>query len=236
MSHPEIRNAKRQNFTSNPSTNRPRSCMQSPGCAMGSYFAFLIASLICTAAPGPDNLAVLSLGLAHGRRAGMGFAVGCALGCLTHTVWATLGVAAIVAASELAFSILKYAGAAYLVYLGINALRSHGAKVDQANATTSSRFLVRGFIANAINPKVALFFLAFLPQFVNPNGRVGLQMALYGLSFAVITILVFVPLGYFSGQVGAWLRRRPGVALWLDRLTGVLFIGLAVRLALARRA
>ncbi len=202
---------------------------------MESYLAFVVASLICTAAPGPDNLAILSLGLTHGRRAGVGFAVGCALGCLTHTVWAALGVAALVAASDLAFAILKYAGAAYLLFLGVQALRGAPAVIGETKPVASSRFLVRGFIANAINPKVALFFLAFLPQFVSAGSNVSLQMLLLGLSFAVLTVIVFVPLGYFSGQVGAWLRRRPGVARWMDRMTGALFIGLALRLAIARR-
>lgn len=202
---------------------------------MELYLAFILASLVLIATPGPDNLGILSLGLAYGRRAGMGFAFGCALGCLTHTVWATLGVSALVAASDLAFGILKYAGAAYLVYLGINALRRRGEPVAENRPAASSRFLVRGFIANAINPKVALFFFAFLPQFVNPVGRVSLQMLVLGLSFALLTVAVFVPLGYFSGSVGAWLRARPGVARWMDRLTGTIFIGLAVRLALARR-
>ncbi len=120
---------------------------------MESFLTFIVASLICTAAPGPDNLAILSLGLTHGRRAGMGFALGCALGCLTHTVWAALGVAALVATSDIAFGILKYAGAAYLVYLGLNALRSRGAKIDATQPEASSRFLLRGFIANAINQR-----------------------------------------------------------------------------------
>jgi len=203
---------------------------------MESFFAFILASLVLIATPGPDNVAILSLGLTHGRRAGMGFALGCALGCLTHTIWATLGVAALVAASDLAFGILKYAGAAYLVYLGINALRRRGAELENSQPAASSRFLIRGFIANAINPKVALFFFAFLPQFVDSQGRVPLQMLVLGLAFAVLTVAVFVPLGYFSGHVGAWLRERPGVARWMDRLTGALFIGLAIRLALARRS
>ncbi len=203
---------------------------------MESYFAFILASLVLIATPGPDNVAILSLGLAHGRRAGMAFALGCALGCLTHTVWAALGVAALVAASDLAFGILKYAGAAYLLYLGLNALRSGGAPISENQPAASSRFLLRGFIANAINPKVALFFFAFLPQFVQPRGGVPGQMLVLGLTFAVLTVAVFVPLGYFSGRVGAWLRERPGVARWMDRLTGAIFVGLAIRLALARRS
>ena len=202
---------------------------------MDSHLAFIIGSLISIAAPGPDNLAIISLGLTHGRRAGIGFAIGCALGCLTHTVWATLGAAAIVATSEVAFSVLKFAGAAYLVYLGIGAWRSRGAEVGATQPEASSRFLMRGFIANAINPKVALFFVAFLPQFVNPQGPVGRQMVWLGLGFAALTLVIFVPLGFFSGTIGIWLRRRPGVSRWMGRLTGTLFIGLAIRLALARR-
>ena len=173
--------------------------------------------------------------MTHGRPAGLGFAIGCALGCLTHTIWAALGVAAIVATSDVAFGLLKFAGAAYLLYLGIRALRSRGATLDIAPTESSTRFLVRGFIANAVNPKVALFFFAFLPQFVDPQRPVGSQMMWLGLSFALLTLVVFLPLGYFSGTVGGWLRRRPGISRWMDRLTGALFIGLAIRLALARR-
>ncbi len=173
--------------------------------------------------------------MSHGRRAGIGFAIGCSLGCLTHTIWATLGVAAIVAASDVAFTALKFVGATYLVYLGVRALRSRGEEVGATEPEASSRFLLRGFIANAINPKVALFFLAFLPQFVNPQGPVGRQMVWLGLGFAALTLVIFVPLGFFSGAIGVWLRRRPGVSRWMGRLTGTLFIGLAIRLALARR-
>jgi len=203
---------------------------------MNTYLAFILASIVLTATPGPDNIAILSMGLAHGRRAGMGFALGCALGCLTHTIWASLGVSALVAASDVAFAILKYAGAAYLVYLGINALRSRAAALAHGKPATTSHFLLRGFIANAINPKVALFFFAFLPQFVNSSGRVGLQMLALGLTFAALTAAIFVPLGYFSGHVGTWLNARPAVASWMNRLTGALFIALAIRLALATRA
>ncbi|HNQ58437.1 MAG TPA: LysE family translocator, partial [Candidatus Desulfobacillus denitrificans] len=134
---------------------------------------FLAAAALITLAPGPDNLSVLSLGLSRGRRAGIGFGLGCALGCFIHTLLATLGVTALIAASDTAFTLLKLAGAAYLVWLGIGALRSPGATLaadaGAAPADDPMRpYLMRGFVANAINPKVALFFLAFLPQFVDP--------------------------------------------------------------------
>ncbi len=202
---------------------------------------FLLAAFLVTLAPGPDNLSVLSLALSRGRRAGIGFGLGCALGCFTHTVWATLGVTALIAASDTAFSALKFAGAGYLVWLGWQALSSPGAKFNVEAAGTPAPepmrpYLMRGFVANAINPKVALFFLAFLPQFIDPaRGHGAAQTALLGSLFAVQTVLVFGALGYYAGTVGGWLRGRPAVGRWLDRATGVLFIGLGIRLALAER-
>ncbi|MEZ5614569.1 MAG: LysE family translocator [Rhodocyclaceae bacterium] len=202
---------------------------------------FLLAAALITLAPGPDNLSVLSLGLSRGRRAGIGFGLGCALGCFIHTLLATLGVTALIAASETAFTALKLAGAAYLCWLGWKALQSPGATlgaeaevmhVDQAMRP----YLMRGFVANAINPKVALFFLAFLPQFIDPaRGNAAVQTALLGTLFAVQTVFIFGALGWYAGSVGGWLRSRPAVGRWLDRATGMLFIGLGIRLALAER-
>ncbi|CAG0956306.1 partial Homoserine/homoserine lactone efflux protein, partial [Rhodocyclaceae bacterium] len=202
---------------------------------------FLLAAALITFAPGPDNLSVLSLGLSRGRRAGIGFGLGCALGCFTHTIWATLGVTALIAASDTAFAALKFAGAAYLVWLGVQALKSPGAKFTaEAEGTPPQEamrpYVMRGFVANAINPKVALFFLAFLPQFVDPaRGAAAAQTALLGTLFALQTVLIFGVLGWYAGTVGGWLRGRPAVGRWLDRATGVLFIGLGIRLALAQR-
>ena len=184
---------------------------------------------------------MLSLGLSRGRRAGIGFGLGCALGCFTHTVWATLGVTALIAASDTAFAALKFAGAAYLVWLGAQALKSSGAKFTAEAAAAATQeamrpYVMRGFVANAINPKVALFFLAFLPQFVDPaRGNAAAQTALLGTLFAAQTVLIFGALGWYAGTVGGWLRGRPAVGRWLDRATGVLFIGLGIRLALAER-
>ncbi|MCL6435520.1 MAG: LysE family translocator [Leptolyngbyaceae cyanobacterium HOT.MB2.61] len=202
---------------------------------------FAIASIICTIAPGPDNLAVLSLGLSRGRSAGMGFALGCGLGCLTHTTWATLGVSALIATSELAFQILKYAGAAYLIYLGIVAFQSKGVRIPSFETNPDSKqhfwqFVGRGLIANAINPKVALFFLAFLPQFVQPGNRISLQIAILGILFCLIASVLFLLLGYFAGALGTWLRARARVGKWLDRLAGCLLISLGISLIFSQRS
>ena len=212
-----------------------------PDLSLAQIAGFLLAAALITFAPGPDNLSVLSLGLSRGRRAGIGFGLGCALGCFTHTIWATLGVTALIAASDTAFAALKFAGAAYLVWLGVQALKSPGAKFTaEAEGTPPQEamrpYVMRGFVANAINPKVALFFLAFLPQFVDPaRGAAAAQTALLGTLFALQTVLIFGALGWYAGTVGGWLRGRPAVGRWLDRATGVLFIGLGIRLALAQR-
>jgi threonine/homoserine/homoserine lactone efflux protein len=212
-----------------------------PDISLAQVAGFLLAAALITFAPGPDNLSVLSLGLSRGRRAGIGFGLGCALGCFTHTIWATIGVTALIAASDTAFAALKFAGAAYLVWLGVQALRSPGAKFTaEAEGTPPQEamrpYVMRGFVANAINPKVALFFLAFLPQFVDPaRGAAAAQTALLGTLFALQTVLIFGVLGWYAGTVGGWLRGRPAVGRWLDRATGVLFIGLGIRLALAQR-
>ena len=202
--------------------------------------AFLAASALITIAPGPDNLMVLSVGISRGREAGIGFGLGCALGCFVHTLWATLGIGAVVMTSEDTFNVLKMAGAAYLVYIGVMAWRNAGAsaliKLDDGKPEPITAHLRRGFIANVINPKVALFFIAFLPQFVDPaRGPVWLQMVLLGALFAGQTVLIFGGLGWCAGGIGARLQRQPRVAVWLDRCAGTIFFALALHLATASR-
>ena len=200
--------------------------------------AFLATALVLTATPGPDNLMVLSMGMSRGRRAGMAFGLGCALGCLSHTVLAVIGVSALVAASPLAFTLLKVAGGVYLVWMGVQAWRHAGVvrvAGDAGDATPLRQLFVKGLIANAINPKVVLFFLSFLPQFVVASqGEVEWQLGLLGLVFTAQAVAMFGLLGWFSGSVGAWLNRRPSVGLWLDRLAGTVFIGLGVRMMAVR--
>ncbi|SFL58504.1 LysE family translocator [Rugamonas rubra] len=200
--------------------------------------AFLGVAVAITASPGPDNLMVLGVGMSRGRRQGMAFGLGCALGCLSHTVLATLGVSALIAASPLAFGGLKLLGGLYLVWLGIGALRSRGgASVDGAGLPDDSlgKLFAKGLFANSINPKVVLFFLSFLPQFVvAERGDVSWQTAQLGLIFTAQACLLFGLLGYFSGAVGKWINRHPRAGLWLDRVAGTIFVGLGVRLMVAR--
>lgn len=201
--------------------------------------AFLGAAVLITVAPGPDNLMVLGTGISRGRREGMAFGLGCALGCLSHTVLAALGVSALIAASPLAYGALKLCGGVYLAWLGIQALRSTGGAFRPGAAGRPAGSLrglfTRGLIANAINPKVILFFLAFLPQFVDAGrGGVGLQTAQLGIVFTVVSVVLFGALGYFAGHVGAWLGRHARAPALLDRASGVIFVLVGLRLIVSR--
>lgn len=202
------------------------------------FFGFLLAASVITVAPGPDNMMVLSIGMAKGRLPGIAFGLGCALGCLSHTLLAVLGVSALIAASPEAFTALKVCGGLYLVWLGFNALRSAGgASVGKASDDRQSprKLFLKGIVANAINPKVILFFLSFLPQFVVPgHGSVAAQMAWLGIIFTVQAGVIFGLLGYFSGTVGQWINTSPRLGTAMDRLTGVIFVGLGLRLIVSR--
>ena len=207
------------------------------------FATFLVAACVVIAAPGPDSLNTLAIGMSRGRREAVAYALGVGIGCMTHTLWAVLGVAALVAASAALFTLVKLAGVGYLLWLGVQALRSRGALAPRdgagpaaAAALPARRRLLQGTLTNALNPKVMLFFLAFLPQFADPRlGAVGAQMFWMGTSFAAITTTAYVALGAGAGTVGTRLLRRPSLARWLDRATGALFIGLALRLVLADR-
>jgi threonine/homoserine/homoserine lactone efflux protein len=205
------------------------------------YLSFLVAALVVIASPGPDSLNSLTIGMARGRREGVAYALGVGVGCLTHTLWAMLGISAVVAASATLFNVVKWIGVGYLVWLGIQSLRSRGALVSMNDAPASGRNVAQrfrqGLLTNALNPKVMLFFLAFLPQFVDPRHGVAViwQLGLMGLTFTVITALAYSALAWSAGTVGARLTKQPRIALWLERATGIVFIAMAARLALAER-
>ncbi|MDB5786186.1 LysE family translocator [Caballeronia mineralivorans] len=202
---------------------------------MPNFLLFLAASIAITVAPGPDNLQVLARGISQGRAAGLVAALGFAAGISFHTTLAALGVAALLKSSPMAFEAVKLAGAAYLVWIGIKAIRSKG--LSSAHERPSQPLAVvfrQSVIGNLLNPKVTLFFIVFLPQFVNPHGgqSVMLQMFELGGVFMLQTVAVFSVFGVAAGIIGAYLKRRPRVGVWLDRLAGATFIGLGIRVAL----
>lgn len=196
---------------------------------------FLVASALLTIAPGPDIVYVLARGVSQGRRAGLAAALGFATGCIFHTTLAALGVAALIRSSDLAFNAVRYAGAAYLAWIGVQALRHRASFALEAtgNARTLATIYRQSVIGNALNPKVTLFFLSFLPQFVARDaGHVGAQMALLGAIFMAQTAVIFGAVALFSGWIGERIRQRPAIGERLNVFAGLTFIALGIRVAL----
>ena len=216
---------------------------------LDTLFAFFGVSLLLGITPGPDNLFVLVQSAQRGWRAGMAVVVGLCAGLVVHTAAVALGLAALFAASATAFTVLKYLGAAYLAWLAWQSLRprpeamQNAADPDRAPspserpAASAWRMVGRGMVMNLTNPKVLIFFLAFLPQFANPAlGNVAPQIMLLGVVFMLATLLVFGAIAVFSGTFGTLLLRSERAQRWLNRAAGVVFLGLAVRLATISRA
>lgn len=198
---------------------------------------FLAASLVVIVAPGPDNILVLTRGITLGRGAGLVSAAGASLGLVVHSFFAAVGLSALLASSAVAFAVVKYVGAAYLIYLGIKALLDRDAFVFSDGAPVGLRSVfAQAMISNVANPKIAVFFLAFLPQFAEPGGgSVALRLLALGLTFALSTWVIFSAIALFSSVLGGWLRTRPSFANTLRWLTGSVLIGLGLRLALPER-
>jgi threonine/homoserine/homoserine lactone efflux protein len=199
---------------------------------------FFVAAIALGLAPGPDNIFVLTQSALYGRLAGFVVTLGLCTGLIVHSVAVALGVAAIFQTSELAFTLLKFVGAAYLLYLAFQAFRAGETALPGKNGPALSMVALyrRGIVMNVTNPKVAIFFLAFLPQFADPaRGSVPLQILVFGALFIVATILVFGGVALGGGVLGSFLKRSPKAQIWLNRVAGLVFVGLAVRLAVAER-
>ena len=202
------------------------------------FALFITVSWALIIAPGPDMLYVITRGMTYGRGAGMLSAIGVICGILVHTTAAALGLTLIFQTSATAFLIVKYLGALYLIYLGIKSWRDKSNfQLERSSSIVSSRELFwQGVLSNVLNPKIAIFFLAFLPQFVDKgSGQVTLQLTVLGLIFAFLGLCFLLVVGYSSGTIGSWLSHRPQYAQLSHRLTGGILIGLGMRLALAER-
>lgn len=194
---------------------------------------FLVASFLITIAPGPDIIFLITQSLANGRKAGIATALGLASGNLAHTLAAALGISVVFQTSPVAFELLKIAGVCYLLYLAYRAVASNSdvlSKVTQNNNRATSLYM-RGVLMNVLNPKVALFFLAFLPQFVDANiAPVWQQMVFYGIAFTVLVVIVFGSIGLFAGSIKDRFftgQKKLRLFRWL---TAAVFIALALRL------
>jgi threonine/homoserine/homoserine lactone efflux protein len=198
--------------------------------------AFLAIAILLIVMPGPDTAMVTKNALVGGRRSGVLAAVGVTAGLFIWTAAAALGIAAVLRASEVAFDALKFAGAVYLAWIGIQMLRSRGLPPTgpSGRAESPARALRQGLLCDLSNPKVAIFFTSLLPQFVHGTGPAFVPLLLLGMLFALLTLAWLAAYAFAVGHASGYLR-RPGVRQALDRLTGLVLIGFSVRLALERR-
>ncbi len=205
---------------------------------MEVLLGFMLACVLLDLAPGPDNLFVLSQSAVHGPVAGMVVTLGLATGLLVHTLAVALGVAVVFQTSALAFAGLKLLGAAYLLYLAWQAFRA-GSRLQSGTEVMTidlPGLYRRGILMSLFNPKLSIFFLAFLPQFADPaRGDLTLQLLLLGIIFILLAMLIFCCISLLAGTLGQWLGRSRRAQYVMNRLTAMLFAGLALRLLVAQR-
>jgi threonine/homoserine/homoserine lactone efflux protein len=202
-----------------------------------NWLLFVTASLVLIAIPGQDMILVMSRSIAQGAVAGVATAAGVCSGLIVHTVVATLGLGALIQASQGLYLGLQLAGAAYLAHLGVQLLRAPQQQLAMAGSVAKrpSRMFVDGALSNICNPKIAVFYLSFLPQFVAPGAtHATLSLFVLGLAFAVLALLVKGPIGFGAAALSGWLRAHPQSLVWLFRTSGAVLLGLALQLALQR--
>lgn len=202
---------------------------------LSTLLSFTSASILLCLAPGPDNIFVLTLSSTHGRKAGLWVTLGICSGLIVHTLAVALGLAIIIQTSDIAFNLLKVAGALYLLYLAKGALTAPDQEIQKniKSVSMSASLYKKGALLNITNPKVAVFFLAFLPQFVpNDSSDTTLALVLLGLIFMLIAGTVFGCIALLSGSIGQWLQIHPSAQSRLNKASGIVFIALALRLLL----
>jgi threonine/homoserine/homoserine lactone efflux protein len=197
---------------------------------------FVVTTAVAMVAPGPDMLFVLGCGMRGGPRAGLLATAGVATSEAVHVALAAAGLAALLAAVPVAFTVVRIVGAAYLIYLGVQTIRHRKDGHGPAEAGMSGRrAYLRGLLTNLLNPKMVTFTIAFLPQFINPHlGQVWVQFAVLGAIMIAMEFLVDGAVGVLAGRIGGWLRRRQSARRRVDAATGGLFIGIGVGLAVER--
>jgi threonine/homoserine/homoserine lactone efflux protein len=201
-----------------------------------TFLLFAAASLAFLAIPGPSVFYIVTRSLAQGRRAGVTSMLGVQAGGLVHVVAAAFGVSALIASSATAFTIVKYAGAAYLIVLGIRKLRSRGeedGEPETGGPASGSRLFWQGAVVNLLNPKTALFFLAFLPQFVDPSAQIAPQMLVLGTLLVGLGVVSDGTYALVAAGAGRRLRETAAARRMLDRVSGAVFISLGLVAALA---
>jgi threonine/homoserine/homoserine lactone efflux protein len=203
------------------------------------FWVFAFTALLLNLTPGNDMLFVMARSTSQGSKAGIISSVGIMSGCMVHMIAAMAGLSAIIAKSATAFDIIKYIGAAYLIYLGVQSIldKSKSFKIDSAVPKLSYRKIFwQAVITNMLNPKVALFFLAFLPQFINvKEGNTSMQILFLGIWFNVGGTIVNILVALLFGKIGQWLDKSSGFIQWQKKITGGILIALGIKVALSSR-
>jgi threonine/homoserine/homoserine lactone efflux protein len=204
------------------------------------FWLFALAGFLLNITPGNDMIYVASRSGAQGVRAGIVSALGIMAGCLVHVGAAAAGLSVLLARSAMAFDVIKYVGAGYLVFLGVKALLSRKRTDLEVHAgrgpASYRRLFLQGVLTNVLNPKVALFFLAFLPQFIDVHGEhAGVAILLLGAWFNVVGTLVNVLVAVLFGRIGEWLKRHPGWLTVQEKITGLVLVALGVKVALTTK-
>lgn len=197
------------------------------------YELFLLSGILLNLTPGTDTLYILSRTIAQGKRAGLMSAAGINCGSLFHTLFAAFGLSVVLMQSAMAFNIVKWIGAAYLIYIGIKGLKSRSAafQLEQVGQVNERKLFFQGLFTNVLNPKVALFFLAFMPQFIDPHQTAGaLPFVLLGLTFILTGSIWNFVLVLCSSWMTHRLRNSINFSKYLNKLTGFIFIGLGIKL------
>ena len=205
---------------------------------MAIPIVFIIASLVLIITPGQDMILVMSRSISQGAKAGVATAAGVSTGLLGHTLLAALGLGALLRASEILFMAIKLFGAAYLIYLGVLHFRQKGMNIDVQTmlAVPLKKLYVQGALSNLSNPKIAIFYFAYLPQFVPADAaNPTMRLLFLGTTFAILTFMIKGPVGFTAGILSNWLRSRPSVSIWINRISGGVLISLGLKLAFDRR-
>lgn len=203
-----------------------------------SIISFLGAAIVLTLMPGPDNLFTLAQSIAKGKNAGIYTTLGLCTGLLVHITAATIGISAVIYNSAFAFTIVKYAGAAYLLFLAFKSFREKASSINLNNGDSSDykSLYKKGVIMNLLNPKVSLFFLAFFPQFINyENGNISIQMLVFGILFLFQTLVIFSLISVFAGKVGSFLRKNPTLSKKINYIQGSLFTLIGLKIAFSQK-
>jgi threonine/homoserine/homoserine lactone efflux protein len=199
---------------------------------------FIISSLIIIITPGQDMMLVISQSISHGKKAGIITALGVTCGLLVHTLLATIGLGSLLMASSWLFDFIKILGATYLIYIGYQLVFSKNAKlaIKALPKISYKKMFLQGAITNIMNPKIVIFYFSYLPLFVTFNaGNESLQLFILGITYAVLAFFVKAPIGFISGTLSFWIQLRPMVFQYINKTSGLILIGLGIKLATQQR-